>query len=352
MKKITSFALLLCLILGAVFSLSACSGGDEEVPEGMQIAGGGESDGYYFYVPEEWIVSSHGKFDAAYVSSVNNTSVTFVEAEMPEESIGEYFAKEESKFPFPINVTERDKAINFGNAESAKSFVYSYTYEEKEFCCLQIFVTHKDEFYIFTYTSYTADYTDGLSYYDYYLEEKVLGVMENFKFVDKSGEGGKAPEYTKDADGYNLVSDKTAAGFLMYLPDTYTVDYSGGIVSATNADGVNISMSKATYANVTVDEYWKNRKQELETIADKVASGETYVSSLEEIEIGKSKTVEGTKWAFSYEYTYVLLGRTYHVYQVLMVKGQNGYVFTFTADEDNYGGYFGEVDTILDKLEF
>ncbi len=350
MKKLLSVLLLITIFTG-VLSLASCSD-EDEAPEGMQLAGGGESDGYYFYVPEEWVVSSHGKFDAAYVSSVNNTSVSFVKSVKPDVSIDEYFSKEEEKFPFSITVSQRDKAVNFGNAESASSFAYSYTYDEKDFACLQVFITHKDEFYIFTYTSYTADYADGQSYFDYYLEEKVLGIMESFKFIDKTASEG-TKEYPKDADGYNLVSDKTAAGFLLYLPEEYKVDYSGGIVSATNGDGVNISMSKATYTSVTADQYWQNRKSELAAITDKQydEATDSYVSSLTEIEIGKQTTVEGAKWALSYEYLYTLQGRTYHVYQVLIVKGQNGYVFTFSADEVNFDLHFDKVEIILKKLE-
>jgi len=69
---------LIALIIISIFALASCKD-TGDVPEGMQLVGGGEGKGYYFYAPEEWTVTSLGGIDAAYVSNVNTTSVTFTE---------------------------------------------------------------------------------------------------------------------------------------------------------------------------------------------------------------------------------------------------------------------------------
>jgi hypothetical protein len=94
------------------------------------------------------------------------------------------------------------------------------------------------------------------------------------------------------------------------------------------------------------------RKENLEILVDKTELDGTSVSTLREIEIAKELTLEGVDWAFSYEYTYSILGESYHVYQVLIVDGYDGYVFTYTAKEASYAKWLSEINSILKKVEF
>ena len=84
MKKI-----LICLcaaILLAVCVLPLCScGEDDGIPDGMQLVRGSDELGYYFFAPEEWTVSNTGNIACAYTTNINTASVTFVEAELPED---------------------------------------------------------------------------------------------------------------------------------------------------------------------------------------------------------------------------------------------------------------------------
>ena len=54
----------------------------------------------------------------------------------------------------------------------------------------------------------------------------------------------------------------------------------------------------------------------------------------------------------AYEYTYVYHGNTYHVYQVLGADMLKGYVFTYTALENEYNEHIDEIKTILGKVSF
>ena len=347
-------ALLALIMFFTTLSLTACSSGDG-APDGMQLVRGGDDIGYYFYGPEEWVVANLGDIGCTYVSKIDLSSMTFTETEKPAVSISEYFESEKAKFPYEITVSVNGDRCNFGNAASiATKYVYTYTYKEVSYSCMQIFVTNASSFYIFTYTASNAERSDGQSYYQFYLE-KVNAAIEAFKFTEKTPTESPAVNYERDADGYILVSNKTLAGFNMYVPDSYKVDYASSITSVSNDKGVNITMSQATYTGVTNEDYWNARKDNISAFADKVTNPESgeLVSSLREIELAKQIYIDGTNWALAYEYTYKFEGVDYHVYQVLIVESAiNGYVFTYSATEAEYQSHLEEAKTILNKIDY
>lgn len=352
MKRILTALLALVMII-CTLSLTAC-GKDDGAPDGMQLVRGGEDAGYYFYGPEEWIVANVGDIACTYASKIDLTSMTFAETDKPSGTVAEYFESEKTKFPYEITVTVNGESCNFGDATKlATKYVYSYEYKDRSFTCMQIFVEHAQRFYIFTFTASNEEYDSEKTYYEFYLE-KVTATIDAFKFTDKN-ESANTPEYERDSDGYILVSDKTLAGFEMYVPDTYKVDYSSALVSVSNSDGANITMSQATYTGVTNEDYWNARKENINAFCDKITDAESgeQVSSLREIEIAKQISLEGTNWALVYEYAYTLEGVEYHVYQVLIVESAvNGYVFTYIAPEAVYETYLEEANTILGKIDY
>ena len=353
MKRITK-ALLALVIITCALTLVSC-GKDDGVPEGMQLVRGGEDVGYYFYGPEEWVVANVANICCTYVSKIDLSSMTFVEAEKPEGTVAEYFESEKAKFPYEIDVKVDGESCTFGDADKlATKYVYTYDYKEKSYTCMQIFVSHSDRFYIFTYTASSAGYSAENTYYENYLE-KVTASIDAFKFVNKSDSVDSAPEYERDDDGYILVSDKTLSGFEMYVPESYKVDFSSALISVSNNSGVNITMSQATYTGVTNEDYWNARKANIEAFCDKTTDPETgnEISTLKEIELAKQIKLEGTNWALAYEYSYAHEGVTYHVYQVLIVESAiNGYVYTYIAPEEEYEGHLSEAMTILEKIGY
>ena len=352
MKRILA-ALLALVTLFGVLAMTSC-GNKDGIPKGMQLVRGGEDVGYNFYGPEEWVVANYGDISCTYASKIDMSSMTFTETVKPEGTVAEYFESEKNKFPYEISVSVNGESCIFGNATSAKKYVYSYTYKELSYTCMQIFVTHNGRFYIFTYTASNAQRKGAdKSYYEYYLD-KVQATIEAFLFTAKT-EITASPEYPRDADGYKLISDKVIAGFSMYVPDSFNVDYSSAMVSASHADGTNINMSRATLSAYSSD-YWAERKANIEAFADKVPEGEggALVTSLKQI--GEEPTqlkLRGVIWALAYEYTYLFEGVEYHVYQVHIVQSRyDGYVFTYIATEDNYATHLEEMQRVLDKLEY
>lgn len=348
MKRILAILLLLTVMISSLLTLTSCSQ-DDGAPDGLALVKGGENVGYYFYGPEEWVVANVGDIACTYASKIDMTSMTFVETKKPEGSVAEYFESEKTKFPYEISVSVNGESCTFGNADTlATKYVYTYTYKDISYTCMQIFVTNSDNFYIFTYTANNVAYSDEKTYYQFYLE-KATAVIDAFKFTEKTSTEENKPEYERDADGYILVSDKTLTGFTMYVPESYKVDYSTAIVSVSNEDGANITMSQLTYTGVTFLEYWQTRMDNINAFAGGTCQG---VRPLDKDNI-ETVIIEGVNNAKAYEYTYTYEGIGYHVYQVIIIEnGVNGYVFTYTAEETVYEKHLEDAKSVLFKVEF
>lgn len=360
MKKLASLSLAIIIILCSLFALSSCSR-KSDIPDGMQLVYGGDSAGYCFYAPEEWTVSNLDNVKSAYVSKLDITSVSFAEVDPlylgmdeKEHFFSTYFNDSIAEFPesMKLEVTVNGEATVFGKegakADKAVKYVYNYEYSEHKFGFMQILMTKGDRFFIFTYTALLEEKSDEVTYYDYYLKEKVGGVIDNFRFTEITEDKSEDVEYEKDSDGYSLISNPAHAGFSLYAPEGFICNYSSATVSATHSDGSNINMSEATMTGnrMTVSDYWKIRKEELSKI----------VGEITEIKVNEPTEVGNANYAFSFEYTFVYNGETYHVYQVLAVEGfflfQDGYVFTYTAKEANYATHIDSIKTALEKVDF
>lgn len=372
-----NFLKAILIIIAVVLCFSACSKGDDDVPEGLQVVKVSETGGYKFFGPEDWVVSNDSDIAATYVSVSGKVmaSITFTEGEMPSESLEEYFESQKSLFAYDITLKETPK-ITLGNASGETyAAIYTFKYGDADYACMQIFAKHGDAFYIFTYTA-EGDPASEDSYYQKYVESARLSA-ESVKFTDKTpaaaGDG-----YEVGADGYKLVSDMETAGFELYVPGKYTVVSSDAHVSAKISDGANIFLSKATDTNVLVLDYIKMRKTELMKFAENVTDIKISLKTEYDPE---SSAFDGwneimdtmpaidenmcfgnldDNLIISYEYTYDVAGITYHVYQILGVNsgifntgiGAAGYVFTYTATEEEYYNNIDEIQTILQRIKF
>ena len=391
MKKSITLISLITILFALVFSLAGCSGSD--TPDGMQLVAGGESLGYYFYAPEEWTPSSVGEIKAAYISRVDPTSVSFAEvktfAKMPdgieksEYFFNSYFKDSLAEFPDknpPKVAKENGEEIIFGKegetADKAKKYTYTFEYfdtdanETFKFGIMQILIQEADRYYIFTYTASMEEKLSGTTTYDYYLgdgedEGKVQQIISEFRFVPiTEKEEATTPEV--DGDGFVLVSDEDLAGFSLYVPPTFSQDYASAIVSATHADGSNITFTEAKGTNENVNSYMRRRLAQLAEIVDKdslkyafmLDEDGNYLADPEGEKIIAYKTIEfgNADAANAYEYSFTYNGSEYHVYQVIAVEGwtlsYRGYVFTYTAKKANYSLHFDDVMKTIEKVDF
>ena len=349
MKKILSLLLLVSLSLGLV----SCRNKDKDIPEGMQLVRGGSDIGYYMYAPEEWTVSNQGNISAAYASGVDNSSVTYTEVEPPKMSVAEYFAESAKGYSedmkFQLLTSAEGNAIKFGNADKATKFEFDFEYSGRKFRSMQILAEYQGRFGIFTFTALRENVSsDDTIQYDYY-KDKVNDIILNFKYVEKTGNVSE-PEY-ETKDGYKLISDKTVAKFKLYVPESFKVEYSSGIVSAIMPDGSSVNMAKATETNIRVDEYLARRRDELSSIVSDITLI-PYVNNDSVSDYNTDISVGNAKKAAAQEYTFVYNGDTYHVYQICAITTFNGFVFTYTATEENYQKNLEVVKKIIEKVEF
>jgi len=364
MKKI--LLILICFI--SVFAFASCDN-ENDTPEGMQLVYGSDADGYYFYVPEEWLVSNVGDIKAAYISRVNTSSVSFTEVKLNTDAnkadyfFGSYFNEhlpELQKMP-GFNLKVNGTPTTFGNGEyaatKAQQYIYTYKHQdydlskqeylEYEFSFMQILVQKNDRFFIFTYSAQNTAEDDATPNYEKYLD-KVKAIIEAFRFVGDGTPKDDTAEYVRDADGYILISDKKLSGFELYVPDSFKPSYSSAIVSATHADGSNINLSEASYTGIEANKYWEKREKDLSTFFTEV----TVIQKEVDTELGNSDSLLYGNWDWIFEYTYVHSGEKYHVYQVVSIDGFNGYVFTYTAPEEHYNTHLDEILKVIEKVRF
>lgn len=368
----------LLLILICLFALCAC-GGDEsgiEPPEDMQVVSVSERDGYILFGPEGWIIANQGEVCATYVTAINNTSVTFTKIDMPtaeftKDTVRAYFGGTMAAFPYEWTASVPGDVCNFGKpdagADLAYKFVYTYTYGEYKVSVMQIIAKRGGDRFLLTYTSY-GEVTDEASYYRTYLDKAQM-VIDNLTFTEKKSEGeAQDKEYTKDADGYILVSDEAVAGFSFYVPIDYKVVDSSAFVTVKASENAVITLAKAGETGVGILDYLASRHDDMSAITEdftdiKVTVTTAVNTDTEYFENWSITTLpeldEGLKFGnltaantVAYEYAYTYLGVRYHVYQVLGVDRFSGYVLTYTATEEEYSTHLGELERILEKVRF
>ena len=348
-------ALLLCLI--TLFSLVSCDDGlpdGAELPEGMQYAGG-ETEGFFMYVPEEWTLSSLEGVVGAYVSSLDHSSVSLARVEKPAEvSIADYFAGVMADMPYAdYTLVKNGVARSVGNVTKGTAYEYTYSYKPYEkdaiaYRTMQLFAEFGGRLYCFTYTAQDTKKTEDKTYFTLHLED-VNAVIDALKFIDPMEKQSATVTYEADGDGYLQISKKRTAGFAFYMHPDWECTMSSGTVELQGKGGASINLAEARDTGVAVDEYFKKRKSDLERYTDGP------VTSVKE---GETVPFGNADKAIAYEYTYTYRGTQYHTYQVMIVHEkiplllQKGYVFTFTAPETVYAAELASVMKMIGKVTF
>lgn len=351
MKKILSIALLLSLTIG----LFSCGNKNGDIPEGMQLVRGGNDIGYYMYAPEEWTVSNQGDISVAYASKSDPSSITYTEIDPPKMSVSEYFSESSKSYTddmkFKLLTGENGSSIKFGNADIATKFEFEFELSGIQYRSMQILAEYGNRFGIFTFTSFKESKSSSdMSQYEYY-GEKIDKVIQNFKYVTKTTEVDE-PKY-EIKDGYKLVSDKSVSKFKFYVPENFEVkESSGGSVTVLMSDGSSINMARPTQTHMYVDVYLNKRIEDMKSIAKDVTIIKHIEADGKEYDFNTDASLGNAKSAVSQEYTYVYNGITYHVYQICALTTFNGFVFTYTATEENYQKNLDTVMKIIEKVEF
>lgn len=148
----------------------------------------------------------------------------------------------------------------------------------------------------------------------------------------------KAKDEYAAPSGMKTASADTA-GYCLYVPKTWTVDYTtaatGAYYSATDPSSVSVMAWEMEHTDSTVEDWWALNVDEIKS----VFSGFELVSE-------ENAEIDGL-FAKKYVYTGSLGENTFRFMQVACVKNATVYLFTYTSNEENYEKHTADVETML-----
>lgn len=156
----------------------------------------------------------------------------------------------------------------------------------------------------------------------------------------------------------------SAVDYTMYVPESWTVDISTGVVSAyvSSNDRSNITMIAFNLENanatMSIADYWAKYEGELlQTFpdmkyTDEVTTAETAAETTSDSKYVPVSMVLGGIAANKYIYTASVTGVTYKYMQVICIRGGVAYLFTYTVIPENFDNHLAEAESIVANFSF
>ncbi len=144
--------------------------------------------------------------------------------------------------------------------------------------------------------------------------------------------------------GYREISDE-GLNYHFYVPDDWTTDISTGMTSAyyNGRDPSNVSVTAFELDDTSinsVDAYWELNESDLKLIFPDLE----YVSKDDVKLCGVD--------ARQYIYTAKMSDTEYKFMQVVAIKSNEVYIFTYTATAENYDLHIEDVISMVDYFKF
>lgn len=143
--------------------------------------------------------------------------------------------------------------------------------------------------------------------------------------------------------GFKEISDPSLT-YHLYVPNDWTADLSTGITSAyyNGRDPSNISMTafELDTAVTGLESFWELYEKDLITVFPDI-----------EYESSGSCTLDGVD-AMEYIYTATVSGIKYKFMQVIAIKNNTAFIFTYTAVYEKYDEHIEDVLAILEYFDF
>ena len=144
--------------------------------------------------------------------------------------------------------------------------------------------------------------------------------------------------------GYRKISDE-GLNYHFYVPDDWTPDVSTGMTSAyfSGRDPSNVSVTAFELDDTSinsVEAYWELNEADLKLI----------LPDLEYVDESDCKLggVDGRQ----YVYTASMSDTEYKFMQVVAIKSNEVYIFTYTATAENYDSHIEDVISMVDYFKF
>ena len=170
-------------------------------------------------------------------------------------------------------------------------------------------------------------------------------------------------------EGYhNAAGDHEA--FYFYVPTTWTLNNTGGTASAyySSSDMSNVSMTCMVIEPETMDTLEAYKSVSIAEL-EQILPGFKLIETTEESEETSAETSTETsaetntteeekpitidaRETIKFEYECTLSGKTYRYMQVVTLKGEMFYLFTYTSLAENYESHLEDVNGILENIKF
>lgn len=164
--------------------------------------------------------------------------------------------------------------------------------------------------------------------------------------------------------GYTEISGD-AVDYDLYVPEEWQPDISTGITAAyySSQDPSNISVTafELDGSVTSIEDYWNSYLPSLKATFPDLkfensageASSQDGDNTEKEIAVSEPETltIDGVP-ALAYNYTGSMNGITYKFYQVITFRNARVYIFTYTAELDNYDAHIEDVVGILGNFRF
>lgn len=355
----------LCLCVALLLGLSSCvriGSGDEDTPEGMQIASAAGSD-YLLYVPTTWVVNTAYGISGAYRDLSRQSSVSMMKypitdvwsAEMEAATVGGdtpatsrflWFFLNECLRPVRASaldgkVSIDEEAADLLDKTDAYRFCYSALVGGKTYRYRQLVTEKNGAFYVFTFTA-----TEEM--YENYLGD-VEKILNAFRFTEKPyypKDFAKTPDKGEAPAGMQACFGDDVA-YRMYIPAEWVIDPDSSVWAAyVKEDRSSVSMVpyRPTAEHLSVAEYF-----------DMICKQTEQLLGADAMRIDESKTHKeplGSREATVWEYTCVIGGVTYRCRQYIAAYRSMMYNLTYMATAENFDKHTADVDRIVAAFSF
>lgn len=241
--------LVLCLILCTALFTSC--GKNDGTPEGFQLVSDPETDGFYFYLPEDWYAGRTSGILTGYLSSLSTVNVTATYVTTDKTEMTDYWSASETELREDFSDYVLTASSTDLNISDRPTYYYAYegSYAGVRYGFRQYFIlagnTPADGMFVLTYTASkdenpqtrTVDYEETSGYMD--------SIAGNFRLTGALPQG-KTDLALTDAEapaGMKKANRFTSFGLDFYVPNTWNVDLSDGFIGASLAeDGTAVGL--------------------------------------------------------------------------------------------------------------
>ena len=345
MKQLFKLSLV-CLL--ALSMLVGCGQAQSEgTPEGYILASDPALDGFSLYVPQGWTSYTSADICCAYVSSIDPSSVscTAVTSALSPKA---YF---EASLP-----DYQDKFANFSIIEESESdlsgasayqVAFTGEYLEVSYGYRQAIVDGGDGLLYVLTCQATTTKAEGqtLSRFEQH-SQSFIDLIGYFK-VEGTPDTRPEPSFDTPApEGMKCASDKGILGCLVFVPESWEVKVSDGLVTAVAQDGSNVQAMQL-FTNGKLSEYFENLVKQYEKMYDSVT-----VVSMPDMQAPEQF---GQNPGFRLSLLVEQDGVSFTVEQVMLRDAaglrQGAYLFTFVAKTENAEAHKAAWQSILDTVE-